>query len=470
MSDTEYIFEEKDWKIASTRKMMSYSFGFILTLYLLLAYQTFIFYFYEVEVGLRVDLVSFALILFSLYVMVSSPILGYITDKPYKWSEKWGVRAPWVITAAFPTLILYFLLFTPPEVNTKNNQWIVFWYLLIISCLFGTFLTIFRAHFQGSFANQFREDFERRRASAIAFIFPGIILFFMSIFPLFIIKYGDKSTFTLTALISVVIMAICVLLLIPGIYESKEVKMRFFRGYEESKNRIAFLKMLKISFKQKNFRNTLLAFTLTSTATALNMASGIYFFKDVLRLPIYLSVFPTTVYFICVMLAVPFWVSFARKHGNAKTMILGLFLMGIAYLPYLWIATLMETIVFAAFRGIAGSCFTIMNLPIMSDCYDEVTLACERHQEATLLGIRIIFLRSSVIFQALIIGWIHIITGYNNNPDAVQTSLAVWGVRMHRALIPMILCFLAGVIMAVGYDLKREKVQLLKQRLRLKGL
>ncbi|GAG68384.1 unnamed protein product, partial [marine sediment metagenome] len=48
---------------------------------------------------------------------------------------------------------------------------------------------------QGGFPNQFRGDYERRRASALAFIFPGIILFFMSILPLFIIEYGNKTSF-----------------------------------------------------------------------------------------------------------------------------------------------------------------------------------------------------------------------------------------------------------------------------------
>jgi len=98
---------KNEWEIASTRKMISYSFGFILSLYLLIAYNTLIFYFYEVEVGLEVGLVSLALILFNVWVMISSPFLGYLTDKPHRWSKKVGFRAPWVIIAAIPTLLFY---------------------------------------------------------------------------------------------------------------------------------------------------------------------------------------------------------------------------------------------------------------------------------------------------------------------------------------------------------------------------
>jgi GPH family glycoside/pentoside/hexuronide:cation symporter len=459
----------RDWKIASTGKMVSYSFGFILSLYLLIAYNSLIFYFYEVEVGLEVELVSLAIILCTIWIIISSPILGYITDRPFKFSKKWGFRKPWIITSAIPALIFYFLLYTPPNIDAKSNQWLIFCYLLITSSLFGTFIMIFREHHEGGFPNQFREDFERRRASAIAFIFPGLILFFLSILPLLIIKYGDKSTFALTALISIIIMAICLIFLIPGIYESEEAKNRNFQGYEDSK-RLSFLKMLKISLKQKNFRISLIATTLVNIAAALSSASGIYFFKDVLKLPLYLSVFPTIVYFIVLMITVPYWVSFARKHGNANTFILGIFLSGIAYLPFLWITTLEEAIFYSILQGLAYSCYTVMSLPITADCYDEVTLVCEKHQEATLLGIRTISMRSAIIFQALIIGAIHVVTGYNQDPNAIQTPLAVWGVRIHRALIPMVLCFIAFFVMLFWYDLKDNKLNELKASLRLKGL
>jgi len=68
MSIENDISDPRNWEIASTRKMLSYSFGFILTLYLLLAYNSFIFYFYEVEVGLKVELVSAAVILYTVWI------------------------------------------------------------------------------------------------------------------------------------------------------------------------------------------------------------------------------------------------------------------------------------------------------------------------------------------------------------------------------------------------------------------
>ena len=469
MSIEDDITDPKNWEIASTKKMLSYSFGYILTLYLLLAYNAFIFYFYEVEVGLKVELVSVAVIIYTLWILAIGPIIGYLTDRPFRWSKRLGFRAPWIIGAAIPALIFYLLIFTPPNIDAKSNPWPVFWYLLIISCLYGTFLTIYRQNLQGGFPNQFREDYERRRAAALVFIFPGIILFFMSILPFFIIVYGDKTSFFLTALISVIIIAISLVLLIPGISESEDLKARYLQGHE-NEEQIPFLKMIKLAFKQKNFRLTIITFTLTGISTALVSVSGIYFFKDVLGLPLYFSIIPSIVFFVTLMIFVPFWVTFLRKHGNKKTYTVGLFLLALTHLPYLWITTIWEVIIFSVLRGITTSCTIYAVIPISADTYDEVTLACGRHQEAILHGIRNFFVRSSLLFAALIIGGIHIATGYNQDPSAIQTPLAIWGIRIHRALIPMILCFTACILFLLFYDLKGEKKLTLKSKLRELGL
>ncbi len=290
MSIEDDITDPKNWEIASTKKMMSYSFGFILTLYLMTAFNSLVFYFYEVEVGLRVELVSLAIICYSIITIIVSPFLGYLTDRNFKFSKKWGFRTPWIIISAIPALFFYFFLYMPPDTNVQSNPYPVFWFLLIMSSLFGICISLFMAHFEGSFTSQFREDYERRRASAFAFIFPGIILFFMALLPLFLIVYGDKSSFALTALISVIILGICLLILIPGIRESEEVKMRFIQGFEKN---LSFSKMVKISFKQKNYRVNLISSTLMAIAGTLSVASGIYFYKDVLRLPLYFSIYST---------------------------------------------------------------------------------------------------------------------------------------------------------------------------------
>ena len=469
MNNASEIESPTDWEIAPMKKMVSYSFGFIISTYLINNFMLAVFYFYEVEIGLAINLLGLSYIIFAIWSMVNYPILGYLTDRPIPRMDKWGMRAPWILLSAILSLLSYFLIFTPPTVDVKNDPWPIFWYMLIITCIFDTFYTIFFTHLVGGFANQFREDFERRKVSVITLFVPGTILFFMGfIWPL-TVKYGKRETFTLAALIAVLAMLICAIILIPGISESEETKARYFQGRMDEK-RASFLKTMKIAFKQKNFRVFIIVFTTLTIASFLGLASGIYFVKDILRLPLYVSVYTSIAYFIAFMIGVPFWLIFSINHGHVKTFILGIFLIGLSLIPYLWITTLEEAIIFSVFRGFADATIFIVVLMILSDVYDEVTLATGSHQEATLQGISSFFARIAAILQAVIITSVHIITGYNPNPQAKQSATAIWGIRLHMALIPIICCLLAGFLMIYFYDLKGEKQQTLKRKLREKGL
>lgn len=468
MNDTSQIELASNWEIAPTKKMVFYSFGFILYSYLLSSFTVNVFYFYEVEIGLPVDLVALSFVIFAAWSMINYPLLGYFTDRPFPWLSKWGMRAPWIIISAIFALIFYILIFTPPVDNMKTNPWPTFWYMLIIACIFDGFYTIFVSQFLGGFVNHFREDVERIRASVIMLIIPGIILVLMGfIWPLTIV-YGNRHSFTLAALIAALALAVCIILLIPGISESEEVRARYLQGRTED-NKTSFLKMLKITFHQKNFIFSLVSFLLASISLSLGLASNIYFIKDVLRMPYYVSIFMAIAYFIAFMIAIPYWFSFSINHGHVKTYILGLFLTGLSLIPYLWITTLEEAIIVSIVRGFVDCCTYIVTMMILSDVYDEITLETGKHQEAMLMGIRSFFFRISVIIQAIIITWVHIVTGYNSDPHATQTPLAIWGIRLHLALFPMIFLFFSGFIM-LFYDLKGEKQRLLKRKLRERGL
>ena len=113
---------------ASSKKMASWAFGDIIGYYLSTAYGTFIFFFYEVEIGLSVLLVGLALVIFAIWNALNDPLVGYITDKPFKWTKKRGYRYPWIMIGVFPTLLCYFLLYTPPAASDQ------------ITIIWGTFL------------------------------------------------------------------------------------------------------------------------------------------------------------------------------------------------------------------------------------------------------------------------------------------------------------------------------------------
>ena len=284
-----------------------------------------------------------------------------------------------------------------------------------------------------------------------------------------LIIYGDRSSYILATLILIISYCFFVVLLIPGIRESEDLKEMFIQGYENAEEK-PFWKTMKIALKQKNFTISLVTLTLIYIAITLYQASGIYFMKDILRLPLIYVIFLGLAYYAASMMAIPFWVNFARRHGFAKTYSLGLLLGGLAYLPILWITTLMGAIIFAFIFGLLSGGFWLMILPIASDCYDEVAIKMGKRLDATLVGIRTFFYRIAFIIQGIIIAAVHVATSYNPDPHSIQSPLAIWGIRVHMGLIPMICMLFASFIMFKWYDLQGEKKQAMVSKLRKMGL
>ena len=138
------VIDPSEWEQASTRKMIHYSFGFLLVYFMGRQFNSYVFYYYEVEIGLPVVLLGLAFIIFAVWNMINDPLVGYLTDRPFRWTKRWGWRFPWIAVATIPYLICWFLLFAPPENLVRpNDPWPIFWYFVIISCLFDTFFSLY---------------------------------------------------------------------------------------------------------------------------------------------------------------------------------------------------------------------------------------------------------------------------------------------------------------------------------------
>jgi len=448
----------------SGKKMASWAFGDIIGYYLSAAYGTFIFFFYEVEVGLSVLLVSLALIIFAIWNAINDPIVGYLTDKPFKWTKRRGYRFPWIMIGVFPTLLCYFLLYTPP---VASDQWTIFIYLVIILCLFDFFFSLYGVHFYGSFTMQFRSDEERRKASVYTNIIPGLGVLGVSIIPPIIIVFGDIESYAFASLIVIVVLAIFAIILIPGVRETEEVKDIYIQGYETAK-KVSFIKTAKISFKHKNFTVYTIVILLFSTGGALFAASELYYFKDILRLPYSYALYTVLAGAIAFTVTVPIWFYIAKRIGHAHTFAMGLLFFSLSLVPFMFITTFEQYFIAYIFIGIGLSAFGFIYYAIFAEVNDEVALTLEKRLESTLTGIRTVVIRLSIVFQVIIIAVIHIATGYN--PGGTQTEEALWGIRLHASLIPAILVFVAFLLVIKWYDLKGEKKEKLFAALKEKGL
>jgi GPH family glycoside/pentoside/hexuronide:cation symporter len=464
-------FDISEWEQVSFKKILSFSFGWILVFFLGGQFNVYVFYYYNVEVGLPVVLLGLAFIIFALWNAINDPLIGYLTDRPFRWTKKWGMRFPWILAGGIPLLICWYLTFAVPESLIENsNPWPLFLYFLIVVCALDTFYTIYTTHIGAAFTTHFRTDAERRRASAVNTTLPNVLALIIGLMvPLFYV-YGNRETMIFAMTIVVILLAIALIITIPGIRESEDLKERFLKGYIENPERDPYFKLMKEAFRRKSFAATLLCFMLLTFGATLAGASNVYFFKDILGIPFQFAMFTGLAYFLGMVGSIPFWSNMSKKYGHAKTMKISFLLMVFSYLPGLWITTLIEAIIFAFTGGIVAGAFWVTLGPVVADVYDECTIATGKHQEATYEAFRAFFNRLSFAFVGIVIPIIQIITAYNPDPHAIQTPLAIWGIRVQRSLIPSLLALIAFIIMHKQYDLIGEKQVALKKKLKEMGL
>ena len=459
-------------KETSTVKILTFSMGYFFNIFIIMAFNSFVWTFYNDNLGF-VSIVSLwpiymamANVIYTIWSMVVGLLIGFYTDKPLKWTRKWGFHTPWVIIGGIPTIILFFLLFTPPNVTGVGSVIPVLLYYIIIVCVFDVFFSLMQTHTFGGFGAHFRGESNRRKAGLITQIFTFIANFLtIGVWSLIIIP-GDPTSFTRAAILSVIILGVSLVVFFPGSKESNEIKERFIVGYENAE-KVSLFKTMKIVIKQKNFMLVLLAYIFFMIAMGLISMNSVNFVDDVLQADQAIRTIESSLMLLSSLLTIPIWFRVAKKIDHSTLFSLGLFIFGFVVLCNFFIVNIFQLFIIGFLRGIAIAMFLIMLSPLFADVYDEIAVKTQKHHQATLLGIRNFFIKISVTIQSFIVAIIHIITLY----DPVNPSVeGLFGLRLIQGILPFIFCIIGALIFYKWYDLKGKKKQEIMQQLHEMGL
>jgi len=458
----------------NTKKMIKFSLGYFFNAFMIVAFTNYVWNYYEGELGL-LDItalwsiyLAIANVIFTIWSMVTNPLIGYLTNKPMKWTRKRGFHSPWIIIGGLPTIILFFFLFTPPIVMGIESVLPILIYYLVISCLYDTAYSLFQIHSFGAFPAHFRGDLTRRKAGTITQVFTFSASFFAIMIWSQIIILGDKTSFTIAAFVSTICLAVSLVIFIPGSKESDEIKERFILGYE-STEKMSFLSTLKMAIKQKNFMLVLVAYLSFMIALGITSMNAVYFVDAVLQEEQDIRTIGSLFMLCSSFLTMPLWIRVAKKIGHSRAFTIGLVFMGVSYLLYLFIIDVIGFYLASILNGIAFTMYLIMLSPIFADSYDEITVKTKKHHETTLVGIRNSFIRISLTIQSFIIAIIHTITFYNPK-DPIHSREALLGLRLIQGLFPFIFCLIGALIFYKWYDMKGKKKQEIMQKLKEMGL
>ena len=454
----------------SKKGMVSYGFGCYVSEFFGMCFGTWVFFYYETEIGLNVWLTSIGFIIFAIYNAVNDPLIGYLTDRPFKFTKKWGRRLPWVIIGGVPWIFSYILLFTPPDVDPNSGALILFVWLVVMTCLYDTFSSLFAVNFYSIFPDKFRGDSERRLASTLSTLVAALGTASGSIIPSLFVVFGERSTYTLQAGVVVIVCLIALLVAIPG---SREDQVRidcYLESCEEDMERRPFFKEFKICLKHKNYMAYVLSFMFYTCLVVTMIGSIPYVARFVLGVEADDIMLIMAALLVGMFVSMPIWSMIANKTNNdRKTMIFAATFLTIATIPLFFINNYFIMILAIFIWGLGEGGYWVMLSPVRSSVIDESVVMTGRRIEGIYQGFQTFVSRASLVAQALSFAIVHSLTGFVETSDT-QTDLAVFGVKIHFALLPMIFMIIATILLWRFYKLTPDKVKEVKEKLAEIGL
>ena len=450
----------------SKKSMVSYGFGGYISEFFGMAFGAYVFFYYETVIGLNVWLTSIGFIIFALWNAVNDPLIGFLTDRPFKFTKKWGRRLPWVIIGGVPWILSYLLLFTPPDVDPNSGALILFVWLVVMTCLYDTFASLFQVNYYSIFPDKFRGDSERRLASTLSTLIAALGLASGSIIPSLIIDFDERSTFTLQAVFVVIVCLMALLALIPG---SREDQVRidcYLESCEEEMERKPFFKEFKTIIKHKNYMAYVISFMFYTCLVATMVGSIPYVAKFVLGVKAKDITLIMAALLIGLFISMPIWSLIADKTNNdRKTMLIAATFLTIVTIPLFFINDYILMIIAIFIWGIGEGGYWVMLSPVRSTVIDEAVVISGRRTEGIYQGFQTFVSRIALVAQALSFSIVHTITGFVETSDT-QTPTAVLGIQIHFALLPMLFMLVSTIILWKFFKLTPDKVKENKAKLK----
>ncbi len=450
--------------------MASYGFGKYIVEFLNMAFGTFAYFFYESEIGLESWIVGLGFIIFALWNMFNDPLLGYLTNRPFKFTKKWGRRFPWVIIGGIPYISCYILIFMPPAINPTDGAWILFAWFVFTTCLFDTFASLYWVNFAAIFPEKFRSLEERRTGTGLQTVVGIIGIAFGSIFPPLLVTYGVPQTYIIQGGAVVIFCFIGLGLAIPGCREDQVTIDRYLDKHKERIKEESFFKSLKIALKQKNFLAFVITYALYQSLTILITGSLAFLVRYVLQEEASSQMLPSIGFLVGSLVFIPIWIKLAHKsNDNRKILLIAGIALTLVTFPLVFINNLIFAFVGLFVWGLAFGGFWTLLWPVLADVIDESIVITGKRNEGIYMGIQAFFGRLALLNQAIVFTIVHVATGFVEGA-ATQDALAVWGIQMHFSIIPMIFMGIAILIFWKWYDLIPEKVKINREKLIELGL
>ncbi len=426
----------------------------------------FMFFFYHTVVGLDPVWILTVVAINTIWAGLNDPLIGWITDRNFKWTQKWGRRFPWIAIGIIPQSLALIMIFSPPGTVADLGPLPVMIWLLLSLFVFDLFITLVDIHVAILRADKFRTEEERRKYAGHWGFFDMIAQVLGMMIPPLLLFFGDTiiSYTVMAAIIAVIAIIFGVLFILKGAREDKIIIDRYYsREYE----RINVFKGVLLVIKQKSFMALYGSYVLWLSASTI--AIGMVAYLITFLLPGSDMIIFFALFLLGSLISIPLWLRLLKRFNNHKKLyIMGSLILVICYAALTFFQTDIDLMIIMFFVGFVNGCVWTIGIPVLySNVQDDFVVRQGKNQKGILVGTwAVISLITAFIDEALIT-LVFSITGFDAGiPDyatlittpGIDVGAVLLGIRLLLGVIPALVILLGTLIFWKLYNLTQEKV------------
>lgn len=462
------------------RIMASYGSRELASQWIFAAFGFSVFFFYESVIQLPTLLAALAFVIYSIWNAINDPLIGWVLEKIHMpWEKKGFKRFPWLVIAIIPWLISYLLIYLVPSqwygspAIVQQNQWLIFGWYVGTLCFYDTMVTIYDTNVLAIYPEKFRTLGERRTTQGFGTLLGIIGLVLAAVPPMFFV--GEEtlvaSGYVANAWFSVGFGVILWLFTVPGIFEDKRVRNLRLKRKElgEIQELEPFIKSTLTVVKDKNFMLKMIHFFGYQVGAVMTQTSAYYVVTYILLNQTSITILLLSM-LVGSLISVPIWTYVAHKvNDNRRVGIIACTVLFVTFIPLMIVGDVIGWIISLVLFGVGIGANWYIDPPLMGDVLDDVSVRTGKTQYTIYYGFQAFFIKFGQTFIAITIALSHVLTGFDPaNP--IQTGYALFGIRVHTAIVPAILMLITLLIFWKWYDITPEKVTENKMKLKELGL
>jgi glycoside/pentoside/hexuronide:cation symporter, GPH family len=403
--------------------------------------------------GLRPGTAGTIFLIVKIWDAVNDPIVGWLTDHTV---SRFGRRRPWLLIAAVPFGLAFFLQWIVPPLGQTG----LFWYYLVVAVLLDFAFTAVNVPYAALTAELTQDYDERTRLSSVRMSFSivgGVLAAFFHGIIVSLFPQDPRLGYAISAAIWAVAIAGPCFITFFGTREPD-----FAINAKPAEKGPGFVEGFQIALRNKPFILVTVIYMLSWLAIQFAQNNLQIFTKDWIKLDIK--------WFSFLLLAIQFssfiwvliWAKVSERIGKQNVYYLGggFFVLALLGLFFLQPGQVVGTFLLAAMAGIGISVGYLVPWSMVPDVIELDELETGQRREGIFYGFFVFLQKMGLALGLFISGWALELSGYINatpgQPDPVQPASALLAMRV--LIGPVSAAVLLLSFLAVrAYPITREK-------------